>query len=456
MAGLLSQLYLGSSALGAQRTGVAAVGHNIANVNTPGYTRVDVDLRANEAFIGGVYSQGYTSTANLVLHQRERLADADMGRANDLAVASAALEGALALESGSIVDAIAALFGGITELSSNPTDTALRAAAVADVESVGEAFNRAAASIQESQRNADERLASMARQANVLTEEIASTNRSLRITNDPTLVDRRNQAARDLATLVGGNAHIDAKGSMRFALEDGTVLVDGDFSAAMEATPDGANYGGRMRIDVVSGARRRDVTTSMTGARMGAQLQFRDQIATQMLADIDQLAFDVATQMNATHRSFAGTNGISGSNLFTAPNGVAGAAAAMSIDAAVLADPTFFATADPALGPGDNSGLLALAGMRTVASTGAGGSMTFMDEGLRMMTDLGFTVQRAGRDQQIAALRSDSLASLRDTVSGVSVEEELTRLQSYQRASDASARVLQTVDGLLGTLIEAL
>jgi flagellar hook-associated protein 1 FlgK len=456
MAGLYSQLYLGSSALGAQRTGVSAAGHNIANVNTPGHTRVDVDLRANAAFIGGVRSLGYTSSADLVLHQRERLADAEMGRANDLAVSSAALEGALALESGSIVDAIAALFGGITELSSNPTDTALRAAAVADVESVGDAFNRAAAAIQESQRTADERLASMARQANVLTEEIAATNRSLRVTNDPTLVDRRNQAARDLATLVGGNAHIDAKGSMRFALEDGSVLVDGDFSAVLEATPDGVNYGGHMRIDVVSGARRRDVTNSLAGARMGAQLHFRDQTSAQMLTDIDQLAFDVATQMNATHQNFAGTNGVSGSNLFTVPTGVAGAATAMSIDAAVLADPAMLATADPVLGPGDNSGLLALAAMRTAASTGSGGTMTFMDEGLRMMTDLGFTVQRAGRDQEIASLRSDSLASLRDTVSGVSVEEELTRLQTFQRASEASARVLQTVDGLLGTLIEAL
>ena len=82
--------------------------------------------------------------------------------------------------------------------------------------------------------------------------------------------------------------------------------------------------------------------------------------------------------------------------------------------------------------------------------------MTFLDEGLKMMTGLGFTVQRAQRDQEVASLRSDALASLRDSMTGVSVEEELTRLQAFQRASEASAKVLNTIDGLLGTLIEVL
>ena len=73
-----------------------------------------------------------------------------------------------------------------------------------------------------------------------------------------------------------------------------------------------------------------------------------------------------------------------------------------------------------------------------------------------VQTSLGFTVQRAEKDQDIAQLRSDSLAALRDSVSGVSVEEELTKLQAFQRATEASVRVIQTVDSLLGNLIESV
>lgn len=456
MPGLYSQLFLGASALGAHRTGVSAAGHNIANVNTPGHTRVDVDMRANNASIGGVRSLGFHSSADLILHQRERLADAEMGRANDLATASIALEGALAIESGTIVDAIAALFGGVVELSSNPTDVALREAAISDANNLANEFNRASQTLYEAQIGADDRLVSHTQEATRLAEEIASANRLLRVSEDTTLVDRRNQAARELSAIVGGKAHIDKSGAMRFALEDGTVLVDGDSFARLEAHPDQQNYGGHVRIDVVAGNRRVDVTNTLDQGRMGAELHFRDHVTSDMMADLDQLAYDLATEMNAVHRSHAGLDGVSGRDFFAPPTGVQGAAIALAVDQAILDDPAKLASADPNLGPGDNSGLLALANMRDSKLAGAGQSKTFLDEGLRMMTGLGFTVQRAESDQEVASLRADALASLRDSTTGVSVEEELTRLQAYQRASEASARVINTVDSLIGTLIETL
>lgn len=456
MAGLYSQLYLGASALGAHRTGVAASGHNIANVNTPGHTRVGVDLRANAAFIGGVRSLGFSSSADLILHQRERLADAELGRATDLANAASALEGALAIESGTIVDSIASLFGGFAALSSNPTDVALRQSAVSGAEDLANEFNRAAQTLEEARGGADDRLISLAQEANRLSEEIASANRALRTTDDTTLVDRRNQAARELSEIVGGAAHIDNSGSMRFTLSNGAVLVDGDNFATMEATADQTNYGGFVRIDVVSGNRRQDVTASLSEGRMGGELHFRDTVAANMLSDLDQLAYDLATQINAVHRAHAGLDMVSGRDLFIPPSGVAGTAIGLTVDQSILDDPSKLASADPTLGPGDNSGLLALADMSDVKLAGAGQSKTFLDEGLRMMTTLGFTVQRAANDMEVAQLRGDSLASLRDSVSGVSVEEELTRLQAFQRASEASARVISTVDSLIGTLIETL
>lgn len=456
MAGLYSQLFVGSSAMAAQRTGVSAAGHNIANVNTPGHTRVGIDLRAENAFIGGVRSMGFTSGAELILHQRERLADADMGRATDMANAAVSLEGDLALEGGSIVDAIAALFGGIVELSSSPTDIALRGGVVSQAAGVASNFNRSARAIADARNTADDRIDSLTREATSLAAEIASANEVLRTTVDSTVVDQRNQAARELSQIVGGTAHIDSRGSMRFMLEDGTVLVDDVYSATLSASPDPANYGGHMRVDVSLQGRVRDVTTSLTSGRVGAQLDFRDNATAQMMSDLDQLAFDISSQLNAVHRTFAGMDGASGRDFFTQPAVVQGAASAMAVDPTIIADPTLLANADPALGTGDNSGLIALAALRDQPLAGSGSSQTFVDEGLRMMTSLGFMVQDAKADQDIAALRVDSLASMRDSLTGVSVEEELTRLQGFQRASEASARVLQTVDSLLGNLIEML
>lgn len=456
MAGLYSQLFLGSSALSAHRTGVSAAGHNIANVNTPGHARVENDLRSMNPLMGGVRSMGFRSSADIVLQARERRAEAEFGYASNLSVASRALEGSLALESGTVVDAISELFAGLTELSSNPTDIALREAAIGDVTSLTYEFNRAARTLEEAQTGADYRLASQASEASALAAEIAAANEVLRSQDDPALFDRRNEAARQLSSIVGGSAHIDTKGSMRFTLESGAVLADGDSSATIEAVPDSTNYGGHMRIDVVSGNQRTDVTGSSSQGRMGAELHMRDQVVTSMAADLDQLAFDLASEMNAVHRAHAGLDGVSGRDLFVAPTQVSGAALALTVDAAILADPGAIAARDPNLGVGDNAGLIALTNLSDAQVAGAGQSKTFSDEGLRILTDLGFTVQAATRSEEVATLRADSIAALRDSVMGVSVEEELTRLQAFQRASEASARVLSTVDGLLGTLIDRL
>ncbi|MCB9648678.1 MAG: flagellar hook-associated protein FlgK [Deltaproteobacteria bacterium] len=455
MSGLFSQLYLGTNAISAQRTGIAAASHNIANVNTPGHNRVDADFRAQSGQLQGVRATGFSSSADAILSSRERLADAEMGRSEDLATAAISLEGELAASGGNLVDAIAALFGGIIELSSNPSDVALREAALSNAQAVGVAFNRSAQSIVDAQQGADDRLATLADQASSLAAEIAAANRELSQDPNPSVADRRDQAARELAELVGGTAQVVPNGSMRVTLEDGSVLVDQDRAAHFETTVDTTNYGGHLRLDVVSASGRRDVTGAVTTGRVGAQLQFRDVTSKQMLQDMDQLAFDLATQINATHRNYSGMDGVSGRDLFVPPTGVQGSALAFAVDPQMVADPARLAGSNPALGSGDNSGLLALADLRSAAVAG-GGSRTFLDEGLRMQTSLGFTVQRAEKDQDIAQLRSDSLAALRDSVSGVSVEEELTKLQAFQRATEASVRVIQTVDSLLGNLIESV
>jgi flagellar hook-associated protein 1 FlgK len=455
MASLFAQLYLGTNAISAQRTGIAAAGHNIANVNTPGHTRLEADFRAQAGQLQGVRALGFVSTADLILSSRERLADAELGRADDMATATVSLESELSAPGGNLVDAIAELFGGIIKLSSNPTDIALREAALSNAQALGAAFNRSARAISDAQQGADERLASLADQATGLAAEIASANRELARGDNPALVDRRNQAARELSELVGGAAQIVPNGHMRFTLEDGTVLVDADRSARFETTVDTTNYQGHLRLDVVTDTSRRDVTRNMSSGRMGAQLQFRDVASQQILQDMDQLAFDLSTQINAAHRNFAGMDGVTGRDLFVPPTGVQGAAMAFAVDPQVVADPARIAAADPALGPGDNSGLLALANLRDAKLANAG-TRSFLDEALSMQTSLGFTVQRASRDQDIARLRGDSLAALRDSVSGVSVEEELTKLQAFQRATEASVRVIQTVDSLLGNLIESV
>jgi flagellar hook-associated protein 1 FlgK len=268
------------------------------------------------------------------------------------------------------------------------------------------------------------------------------------------LVDQRDTAALKLSEVVGGKARIDSDGHMRFLLDDGSVVVDGPRAAAFEAVGD-ATLGGMSRIDIVDGAHRLDVTGSISSGRLGADIHFRDNITNTLVAEADQLAFDVATNLNAVHRGFAGLDGGTGRDLFVEPLTVNGAARLFAVDPTVDDDPSLLAAATVGQPVGDNSGMLALMGIQDQLLAG-GGTSTFVDESVRFISNIGQDVRAAVIDQKFHEAQKNGVDALRDSIAGVSLEEELNRLSQFQHASEANMRFVRTVDQLLSRLIDFL
>jgi flagellar hook-associated protein 1 FlgK len=236
-------------------------------------------------------------------------------------------------------------------------------------------------------------------------------------------------------------------------LDGGAVLVDGNRAASLAATPDPTT--GVARLEVVDGNSRRDVTGAIGGGTVGANLRFRDQTVAQVSGQLDQIAFDVTSSMNAVHTANAGLDGVTGRAMFTPLTQVAGAASAMAIDPALDADASLLALAAPGGGPGDNRGALALfaVGTQNVAS---GGSRTIGDAALDVVSGVALTSADAQGSVMRDGLVSDHLDSLRDSLAGVDTQEELTNLARFEHASSAMTKVVSTIDGMLGSLISSL
>ncbi len=457
MPGLLGLLDLGAGALAAQNAGIAVTGRNTANVNTEGYSRESVMLSSELAapMIGGVTASGVSRAGSDLLAARERLVDSDRGQSGSLSQALLSLEADLTPSQGSVVDAIAALFGGILDLASAPFDASLRQGVVNAATSAGMSFAAAAAAISRARSDADSRLTDQAKQASNLAAQIAAANRALAGPNaDPTLLDQRDLAARKLSQITGGSARIDTDGKMRFVLSGGTVLVDGDRAGKLNAVND-ATYGNHVRIDVVDGTHTTDVTRTLGGGGMGGDLAFRDGQAVQAAQSLDQLAYDFATQVNAVHRANAGHDGTTGRTLFVEPTQVAGAAAAMAVDPTVVADPRKVAAAGPGAAAGDNAGALALAALKDQNLAG-GGTRTFVDEAIRSIGAVGSAAATARSNLSVAQTRTDTLASVRDSLSGVSQDEEMAKLAQFQHAHEAAAKFVGVVNSLLDNLMTTL
>jgi flagellar hook-associated protein 1 FlgK len=310
-------------------------------------------------------------------------------------------------------------------------------------QSLAEAFRTLQASVRESIRETEERIHDYASRASELAGRLAQLNAETRTSGDPTLLDRRDQVAEELAALTGGQV-LDGDHGYRFMLEDGTVLVDGTRAARLEAVPDPA-YANQSRIDVVDGASRLDVTGSI-GGRMSGQIELRDRIAPQLGAEVDRLAFDLTSEVNAIHAAHAGLDGTAGRSFFAPSGSVTGAAASMAVDPSLLQDPGNLGAADPGVGPGSNAGLRSLADLADRFSSSA----------IDTMSSLGAEVASAIEGEAFASARFDALASLRDSLSGVSIEEEMMRLSEFQRAAEASLQFVATVDTLLEEMIRTL
>ncbi len=85
-----------------------------------------------------------------------------------------------------------------------------------------------------------------------------------------------------------------------------------------------------------------------------------------------------------------------------------------------------------------------------------GGTRTYFDESIQIIAELGRVTARTSAEFDFHEAQRDTLSSLRDSLSGVSLQEELAQLSQFQRAAQASTKFISTVDTLLGSLIQSL
>jgi flagellar hook-associated protein 1 len=453
MSDLLGLLHLGSAGLAAQHSGAAVAANNAANVNTVGYSRQRVDLRSQLAApeVGGVRAGSPTRIADGLVASRQRGAAGSLGYSRAYAPAMADLESRL-INGTPLETRLTNMFTGLQRVAASPTDPLARDVVVQSAEDVATGVRHMAAEITASRNDADARIRDNASNASTLTREIASLNKAIKASNDPVLRDRRDVAAGKLAELVGGTGRIDPDGMMRWVLPDGAALVDGERAASVVATPDPVT--GRSTVEIVDGTSRRDVTASLGGGSIGADLHFRDVAAAEAATRLDQFAYDLATQMNGVHAANAGLDGVSGRNLFTAPGAVAGAAAAFAVDPAIAADSRLLATAAPGAGPGSNSGAIALIALRDAAVSTGG--HTLLESAIDVVGVVGLSAAEAEAAAERDEAVSESLAGLRDSISGVDLDEEMSKLVQFQHASEAMTKFLSTIDGMLSDLLGRL
>lgn len=447
-------------ALMAQQMAIDVTNHNIANANTEGFSRQDVHMVASAPFplpsLSRLMVPGQMGTG-VEVDQVRRIRDAYL----DLQVRSELLKHGYWTTAQEIIRKVEVVFGEPGEralsaqldrfwnawqqLSSDPQNQAVRAYVREQGASLAATFNHLASQLEAVRSNINYDLQVKVDQVNSLASRIAALNLQIskvEVTGDKAndLRDQRDLLLDELSGLLRVSYQERPNGFVDVFV-DGRALVSGERSNPIALRTDATGDG------LVAWASDGQVVDS-GGGEIGANIEFRDGFLAQQRAAVDALAVAVMSEVNARHQTGYGLNGSTGVDFFSGTG-----AADMSLSAAVQGDLNNIAASGFPSAPGDNSVALGIARLAR-DTVSVGGQSTSIGTYYRsVITSLGVKGQEA---QNMVDSEESILVHLKkqkDSVSGVSLDEEAANLIKFQHAYNAAARAMTVFDELLDRLI---
>jgi flagellar hook-associated protein 1 len=465
MADLFALLAQSGNSLAAHSAALATAGHNIANANTPGYSRQVANLVANQGLgLTPSMSVGRGVSLESITRARDQFIERQLP--NALSAQASSQAGSDALQSvtaldpdlqGGLPSTLGEFYSSLRTLSQNPSDLAARQSVIGRSQSLARSFNQTVGAIEEGRSGLDARILGKVDEINAAARSLASLNVQIQTSgaangtpND--LLDARQKAIETLASLTGATPYSNNVGDVSMALPGGTVLVSDGRAAQLSAVPDPAN-GAHLTLRLTRPDRSGpvDVDSAALGGEMGGLFGARDGAMKTAVTSLDAFAFDLATSVNAIHHGGYAMDGSGLRDLFTVSATASGAASQIGVNAAIAADPRLLAAATtlPA-GTGDNRNILALMGTEQQALATGNNPIASLQ---KIITDFGNSSAQASAYAAHDSAMAVHLTDLRDSSLGVSIDDEMINLTKSQKAYEALSKVIATADQMLETLM---
>jgi flagellar hook-associated protein 1 FlgK len=449
MIGLNSSLSIATEALGAQTAALEVTNNNIANANTPGYSRQVVSLSSAASVQNGttvdegVSYQGFTSVRDAVLGMAINAATADQG---SLAAQNALLTQVNSAFSGTttgIGASLSTLFSDLSALSTNPTDLSARQTVFSDANALANAFHQGASALSNASSAANQQVSSSVAQVNQLSHQIAALNGQIATTeasggDGGALTDQRDELTNQMSRLIGVSV-TQTSGTPTLTTVNGSPLVIGDSAYQLQVTT--ASDGTAHVLD----GQGNDITEQLSGGTVGGAITARDSTIPALSQQLDALASQFAAAMNSAQTGGYDLNGNSGVAMFTVPP--TGSAAA-GITVALNSGSQIAASSDGT--PGSSGNVKTLL---AVQSTNLPGGAHPTDSYAALVASVGFAGSQVSTSLAATTSSLQQLTSQQDSESAVSIDEETANLIRYQQAYSAAARVISTINDIYTTLM---
>jgi flagellar hook-associated protein 1 FlgK len=453
MSSLSASLATALSGLTAEQGALQATTNNVANVNTPGYTREVPILISSDPIIvdpltlgTGVTLKSIESIRDPILESRIQQETQTQGQWSALVSALSQTQVNFTSGTGDIGTAISNFFNSVNQLSTSPADLSLRQGVITAADNLAAAFNVTANNLTAQRTNLDGSVEQSVGQINQLTQQIAHLNGQIanlqNVGESPgAFLDQRTQLIDQLSSLVDVSV-IPTDNTITLTTASGTALVAGQqsFQLTTRTDPSGVQH---------IFAQGSDITATLVAGQLGGLLQARDQQLPAIQTQLDTLAAGLANAVNTVQTGGYDLNGNRTTlvNLFNPPP-ASGVGAASSLSVAITDPAQIAASSDGTAGSNGNA-----EAMYALSHQAVIGGQSPTDYYSSLVFNVGNAAANANAEQSASGLVLQQLNDQRSSISGVSLDQEAANMVRFQQAYSASAQVISTINAMMQTVI---
>ena len=476
---LNSALQIGKSALRAQQIGLNVTGNNIANVNTPGYTRKSANLAGSSTSIkgvgGGVTVASLSRSRDRFLDSQFRFEGSIVGKLEVMTRALGTVEAIFTELGGGSSETSAVFnqssgaalsgsfnrfFNAFQDLANNPQSIGARAQVREEAIYLTDQFHRLHDKLTDLRLDMDDEFQRTVDDVNRMTDNIASLNKRIlankNLSTDVAgnLDDERDRLVDELSKLMSLSVREE---------NDGTLTVTAAQGEGVQLVQGTTTYGLGYRTVERDGALVSMLTQpdqgqaiDVSSGKLKGLLEVRDDHIVDYQASLDELATHFVEQINAIHGGGFGLDGSTGTYFFdpTLAN-----AHEIQVSSDIQNNLEKIAAAGPhednpniPAGAGDGSVALSIAQFQQTRFL-TGGNRTIEEYYSDLVGRIGAESQEVQRDMEGQTLVMEQVSNRRENIRGVSLNEEASDLILFQRAYQAAARLISTVDEMLQTVL---
>ena len=429
--------------------GLEVAGNNVANVETPGYTRRAIVVNQLPHNKGAVVKEikreinpfvskswqdelgplGYYKTKDQILNELE-------GVFNEI-------------ESGGIKQALQDFWDAWQMVSDDAADISLRASLLQRARALADAIRAKKRQLLSTRSFIDPEIDNLVQHVNDMTKRLSELNYKIRFGKTAkqdinNLLDERDEILRELSESIGATSIKNSDGQVSVFLK-GQAIVIGNQSFELQS-----QLGSNGNIHIIWDGTE-DITDKITGIKRGklsAYLELRDEIIPEYINKLDSFAYQLADQINTQHRAGYDLYGAQGEDFFKIDSNDPAGSIEINLD-----DPKKIAASSSASTlPSDNKNALAILEIRDKSITALNGMSidNFYNHIITSIGDLRYTNSNSLKlqDRVVQGIQEHF-----DTISGVNLDEEAANVIKYQYMYTASARLISVASKITEVII---